>query len=199
MHGAAWGTLAAEEGVRVDPMEGPQASPHSCRTLGHLPLQIVSPEPPSRPSISGFSFIFRQVPALLGACSAVNAMHTRHGDTDETKKVKWAVSRLCHPAPESPCHGRLLHAVSAVWSPWLRRALRVCGVVSVSVTQSLCLQHNLCVRGMASVAMTWSLCPWRGSPCQWHGPLGCGTLSVAVVWSPCPWHGGMPMVWSLCP
>ena len=35
--GAAWGTLAAEEGVQVDPMEGPQASPHSSRTLGHLP------------------------------------------------------------------------------------------------------------------------------------------------------------------
>ena len=148
--------------------------------------KTVSPEPPSRPSISGFSFIFRQVPALLRACSAVSVAHTR-GDTDETEEAEWAVGRLCRPAPESPCHGRRLHAVSAAWSPWLWRGLcvrdaisvsaawppwhwcglRVSGVVPVAVAYSPWPQHGLCVHGMV-------VCPRCGL-------RGCGMVSVAVL------------------
>lgn len=169
--GSGWTRWRGPRPVHTPP--GPSAT---------CPCKDCLPKPPSRPSISGFSFIFGQVPALLGACSAVNETHTHCGDMDETKTVKWAVGHLCHPALESPCHGRLLHAVSAAWSPWLWHALCVCGVVSVSMTQSLCLRCNLCVRGVASVSAAWP-------PRLQHCLCGRGVVSMAMAWSPCQQRG----------
>ena len=117
------------------------------------------------------------MPALLGACSAVNRAHACRGNAYKTEKVKWAVYRLCHPALESPCHGPLLHAVAVAWSlcPW--RGLRVRGVVSVPVPWSPCLWHGLFARGMVSVSMAWS--PW---PCL-------ASAASPLVFSPptCRW------------
>ena len=129
--------------------------------------KTVSPEPPSRPSISGFSFIFGQVPALLRACSAVSVAHTR-GDTDETEEAEWAVGRLCR-LPQSR------RVTAAASMPCLQRGLRGCGVVSVSMTQSPCLRHGPCGIGVVSVSVAWS--PWL-----WHTLRGRSMVSVSTAW-----------------